>query len=85
MREMKYVVAQVKDQKPQIFIFNKDIDHDKFAEVLSYIKTGGTRDWKREFREIISAGFTDGKKCYGKSITLGRESRPLEDTALLEA
>ena len=84
MREMKYVVTKTKDGPEQIFIFEKDIDHDRFYEVLSYIKEGHDRDWKREFRELISAGFTDGKICWGKSETLNKNSRPKEDTILLQ-
>ena len=84
MREMKYVVTKTKDGPEQIFIFEKDIDHDRFYEVLSYIKEGHDRDWNREFRELISAGFTDGKTCWGKSESLNKDSRPKEDTALLE-
>ena len=81
MSEMKYVVAKVEGGEEQIFIFPKAIDHDAFAEVLSYIKTGG-RNWKREYRSPISAGFTDGAKCYGRSETLNLSSRP-SDTSLL--
>ena len=84
MREMKYVVTKTKNGPEQIFIFEKGIDHDRFYEVLSYIKEGHDRDWKREFCELISAGFTDGKTCWGKSESLNKDSRPKEDTALLE-
>ena len=84
MREMKYVVTKTKDGPEQIFIFEKSIDHDRFYEVLSYIKEGHDRDWNREFRKLISAGFTDGKICWGKSESLNKDSRPKEDTALLE-
>ena len=31
---------------------------------------------------VISAGFVKGKKCYGKSISLRKESRP-EDSEIL--
>ena len=84
MREMKYVVTKTKNGPEQIFIFEKGIDHDRFYEVLSYIKEGHDRDWKREFRELISAGFSDGKICWGKSETLNKNSRPKEDTILLQ-
>ena len=84
MREMKYVVTKTKDGPEQIFIFEKDIDHDRFYEVLSYIKEGHDRDWNREFRKLISAGFTDGKTCWGKSESLNKNSRPKEDTILLQ-
>ena len=84
MREMKYVVTKTKEGTEQIFIFEKGIEHNRFCEVLSYIKKGHDRAWRREFRELISAGFTDGKACWGKSESLNKDSRPKEDTALLE-
>ena len=84
MREMKYVVTKTKDGPEQIFIFEKDIDHDRFYEVLSYIKEGHDRNWLREFRELVSAGVTDGKTCWGKSESLNKNSRPKEDTILLQ-
>lgn len=74
MREMKYVVVKDKSENEKIFIFSKQIDHDSFAEVLSYIKTGG-RNWSREYMEPVSAGFTDGVTCYGRSETLSLDSR----------
>lgn len=83
MIEMKYVVAKDESGNEQIFIFPKQIDHDAFAEVLSYIKTGG-RNWKREYREPVSAGFTDGLKCYGRSETLNLDSRQIDATFLNE-
>lgn len=80
MREMKYVVVKT-DAGEQIYVFPKQIDHDAFAEVLSYIKMGG-RNWKREYREPVSAGFTDGATCYGRSESLEIGSRP-QDSSLL--
>jgi len=82
MSRMKYVVVKRGENEEQIFIFPCAIDHDAFAEVLSYIKTGG-RNWKREFAKPISAGFTDGKTCFGRSETLNLDSRKDADTALL--
>lgn len=82
MIEMKYVVVESKEAGEQLFIFPKNIDHDEFAVVMSYIKHGHPNDWKRIFRDPISAGFTDGVTCYGKSETLNLSSRK-EDTALL--
>ena len=82
MKEFKYVVLKVEDEPEKIFIFDRSIDHDRFAEVQSYIKVGG-HVWSREFRAVISAGFTDGQSCYGTSESLGVSSRPVEDTALL--
>jgi len=83
MIEMKYVVVSSKAGE-QMFLLPRAINHKDFAEVLSYIKEGGSRDWKREHRLPISAGFTDGVMCYGSSETLTLKSR-LEDTALLKA
>lgn len=82
MKEMKYVVLKVEEEEEKIFIFDKSINHDSFAEVQSYIKVGEGYNWEREFREVISAGFTDGVTCYGASETLGVTAR-VEDTALL--
>lgn len=82
MEEMKYVVVSSEEQGEQMFIFPKNIDHDAFANVLSYIKTGGL-NWTRPFREPVSAGFTDGHKCYGCSETLDIGSREC-DTLLLQ-
>ena len=84
MREMKYVVTKTKDGPEQIFIFEKGIEHNRFYEVLNYIKKGHDRAWRREFRELISAGFTDGKICWGRSESLNKNSRPKEDTILLQ-
>ncbi len=83
MREMKYVVTKTKEGPEQIFIFEKGIDHNRFYDVLGYIKEGHDRSWRRESRELISAGFTNGKTCWGKSESLNKGSRPKEDTALL--
>lgn len=78
---MKYVVVSSEEFGEQLFIFPKNIDHDQMAEVLSYIKTGG-RNWSRVFRKPVSAGFTDGHTCYGRSESLDLTSRKV-DTDLL--
>lgn len=82
MNEMKYVVVFSEEQGEQLFVFPKNINHDSFAEVLSYIKVGDFRNWERFFREPIAAGFTDGVNCYGRSESLDLDSRP-QDTELL--
>lgn len=74
MDEMKYVVVEDESGAEQLIVFPKVFDHDVFAEVLSYIKVGG-RNWRREFRKPVSAGFTDGHRCYGHSETLGLAAR----------
>ena len=84
MIEMKYVVVKSKEQGEQLFICHKDVNHDFFAEMVTRIKYGTDQHWERIFREVVSAGFTDGVNCYGHSETLKLSSRP-EDTALLQA
>ena len=79
---MKYVVVESEEQGKQLFIFPKNIDHDAFAEILSHMKVGTPQNWKRVYREPVSAGFTDGKTCYGKSESLGIKSDN-GDTALM--
>lgn len=74
MVEMKYVVVKTADGGEQMFIFPKSVDHNRFTEVLSYIKEGDL-DWKRPLRTPISAGFTDGRRCYGQSESLRLASR----------
>ena len=85
MNEMKYVVVSTETAGEQLFVFPKNIDHNSFAEVLSYIKVGTSQNWNREYREPISAGFTDGIKCYGRSESLDLKSRPDIDATLLLA
>ena len=83
MNEMKYVVVKSEEQGKQMFIFPKNIDHDAFAEVLSYIKVGTPQNWNRAYRKPVSAGFTDGVTCYGRSESLNLDSN-LNDTTLLK-
>ena len=82
MSEMKYVVVESKEQGKQLFIFPANINHNDFAEILSYIKVGTPQNWNRVYREPVSAGFTDGKVCYGRSESLGLASAAT-DTALM--
>ena len=81
-KEMKYVVVW-SEAGEHLFVFPKSINHDSFAEVLSYIKEGTTRNWNRIHRSPVSAGFTDGLTCYGRSETLGLGSRVI-DTEILK-
>lgn len=84
MLEMKYVVVE-SALGIQMVMFPKNIAHKQMAEVLSYIKEDSGRGWKRVHREPISAGFTDGVRCYGESESLSIKSRPDADTQLLTA
>lgn len=80
---MKYVVTQNEDDKVEFFMFPEHINHDDFAEVLSHIKVHKGRDWERQYRKPIAAGFTDGKKCTGRSETLNLDSRGRLDEMLI--
>lgn len=81
---MKYVVTRDEDGKEQLFMFPKSINHDDFAEVLSHIKVyTGPRNWERQYRKPIAAGFTDGKNCTGRSETLNLDSRGRLDEMLI--
>lgn len=82
MNKMKYVVVKAESGIETLVIFPEYFSHDRFAEVLSHIRTGNGRNWKREYREPISAGFTDGETCFGRSESLNLDSR-LTDTILL--
>jgi len=79
---MKYVVVKIKG-KEEIFPFPRTINHDRFCEVLSFIKHGSDRDWSREYAQPVSAGFIDNGKCHGRSETLNLDSRGELDDILL--
>lgn len=83
---MKYIRTQRQNGMTELFVFPRTIDHDHMAEVLHHIRIDDPngRDWSREFRELISAGFVDtNNKCHGRSETLDLDSKP-EDTQILE-
>ena len=80
---MKYICT-ISDYGEEVFTFPSSVNHDAMAEVLDRIKNHTHGDWKRVMRTPISAGFVDSKgHCFGKSETLGLESRKTEDTKLL--
>lgn len=83
---MKYIVTSLED-KELIFIFPRDVDHDRMAEAIEAIRFGSSQNWERKLRkdgEMISAGFIDNGKCHGRSETLGINSRDDADTKLLK-
>lgn len=81
---MKYVVTENEDGQQELFMFPRTVNHDDMSEVLHYIKVWQGREWNRQFKKPISAGFIDRNwKCYGRSETLNLDSRPVEDTELL--
>ena len=80
---MKYICTD-SDYGEEIFIFPRTVNHDAMAEVLCRIKNHTHGNWRRVFRNPISAGFVDiNCNCFGKSETLGIESRGAVDTSLL--
>lgn len=80
---MKYVVTRNENDVEELFMFPKSINHDFFAEAISRIKDGNSHNWQRQHREPISAGFTDGVSCSGRSETLNLDSRGAIDAALI--
>lgn len=81
---MKYIRTATDDEKHEIFIFPKSVDHDCMMEMLARIKNTTTGRWERIRRVPVSAGFVDGNgTCYGESFTLGIGSDPT-DTELLK-
>ncbi len=83
--EMKYVVVEYdlpEGRNEYMFVFPKNINHDRLRESLEAIRHGGDRRWERHYPAPISAGFTDGKTCWGRSETLNLNSRAC-DTQLL--
>lgn len=81
---MKFITTKDENGKEEIFLFPRSIDHDAMAEMLERIKNHTHGNWRRVFRQPISAGFVDSKGvCGGKSETLGLAARPDEDTRLL--
>jgi hypothetical protein len=84
---MKYIVTKDEEGKVEFFMFPKSINHNDFADAVQRIKTyvnGNHRDWIRLQRTPISAGFTDGKSCTGRSETLNLDSRGRLDEMLIE-
>lgn len=81
--EMKYVVVKCDAKGESLFIFPATYTHKFFAENISNMQVEKGNAWERYYQEPVSAGFTDGKKCYGRSESLDLKSRP-QDTALLE-
>ena len=80
---MKYIVTVREGNIEEMFVFPETINHDCMAEMISRIKNQSHGDWERICRTPIAAGFitTDGE-CYGRSETLGLDSRGYSDTVL---
>jgi len=81
---MKYVCMKNSAEMEEMFLFPNWVNHDCIEEVLSRIKDQTHGNWHREFRHPVSAGFVSlHLECYGKSESLGLESRGDIDTAIL--
>lgn len=81
---MKYIVVKL-DSVEQIFVFPREVTHDRMLEAIGAIKVGPGDRWHRRYRlaELVSAGFVNAGGCLGESHTLGVVSRGEADTALL--
>lgn len=64
--EMKYITTINENSIKEIFFFEKHINHDYFYEVVGHMED--------QFRKKVSAGFTNGVSCYGRSETLNLDS-----------
>lgn len=85
---LKYIVTQDKDGVEEIFVFPKKYNHDDMADTVCHLKTYNPhnhREWEREYKKPVSAGFIDGMKCHGRSETLNLDSRGERDTLLLRS
>lgn len=83
---MKYIVTENLKGEEEIFLFPDSVNHDCMAAEIRRLKNQFSGNWQRIRRNPIFAGFvTPSGKCTGKSESLGLESRPEADTALLQA
>ena len=81
---MKYIATKTEKGVEEIFTFPFAVHHDAMAEMLSHIRNQTHGQWKRVYREPISAGFVDSTgHCHGHSETLKLKARP-GDTDLLK-
>lgn len=74
------------DGKETMFVFPKEVDHDRMYEAMEAIRFGSDRAWNRKLREgeAVSAGFISNGECHGKSESMEMKSRPEIDTALFK-
>lgn len=81
---MKYIVFESAECGKQIVVFSKSIIHADMAEDLERMRVEVDGKWRLTRRRPISAGFTDGKSCYGYSESLRLKSREAEDAKLFK-
>lgn len=66
--ELKYITVQNESDEIYIIVFDKSINHDYMYLAVSHMG--------EEYLRKLSAGFTDGLSCYGRSETLNLDSNP---------
>lgn len=84
MLEQKYIV--IKDGANELmFTCPRVVQHRNFFESVQTMKEGGDNNWRRPYRNhvCVAAGFILDGQCYGRSESLGVDSRPAHDTLLL--
>lgn len=67
-QECKYICTENEDGSQEIVVFPTTINHDFMYNAIQYLD--------ENFRKRLSAGFTDGLSCYGRSETLNLDSDP---------
>lgn len=67
--EFKYICMENENGVQEIVVFSKTINHDFMFDAIQYVD--------ENFRKKLSAGFTDGISCYGRSETLSLDSNPI--------
>lgn len=82
---MKYICTKNELGLEEIFLFPSIVDHDTMMEGLTHLRNRTTGQWKRVYREPVSAGFVNESwTCHGESVTLRLKSRE-EDTDILRS
>lgn len=67
--DMKYIKSKdIDNDEEMIIVFNKNINHDFMHQAF--------RSSSEEFCIPVSAGFTNGSACVGRSETLNKDSDP---------
>lgn len=66
--ELKYICMENENGAQEIVVFSKSINHDFMFDAVQYVD--------ENFRKKLSAGFTNGLACYGRSETLNLDSNP---------
>ena len=72
MYNMKYVRFKNLDGVDCIILFPMIMNHDETVKRIRHVK-------------LISAGFVSRRlECFGRSVSLNLDSKPIEDTELLK-